>query len=346
MAKAKRLKSGNYRCLVYSHTEPTGKRKYESFTATTKKEAEYMAAEFVLEKERLKDCRKWTLGEAIDNYIELKRPVLSPTTIHGYEYNRRSAFQGIMDIPISKLNSTMLQEAINDEVKRKAQNKSCTMSPKSVKNAYGLVNATLSHFLPDRAFRVALPKNPRKIKRELPTPDAIFNAVKGTRMELPTLLAMWLSFTESEIRGLTKSKSLDGDYITIREVLVVVAREDVRKAMAKEETRNRRHKMPPYIKKLIDQVEGDIIVPMTPSMLLKGLKKCLREADLPIITFHDLRHINASVMAALNVPDVYAQERGGWKTDHVMKTVYTETFTKERQRIDNMIDDYFEKFIS
>ena len=35
-------------------------------------------------------------------------------------------------------------------------------------------------------------------------------------IELAVLLAMWLSFTQSEIRGLTKSKSIDGDYITIK----------------------------------------------------------------------------------------------------------------------------------
>lgn len=38
--------------------------------------------------------------------------------------------------------------------------------------------------------------------------------VKGTDMELPALLAMWLSFTASEILGLTKSKSLQGDRLT------------------------------------------------------------------------------------------------------------------------------------
>lgn len=36
-----------------------------------------------------------------------------------------------------------------------------------------------------------------------------------------------------------------------------------------------------------------------------------------------------------------AQERGGWKTDHIMKSVYTETFSEERKRVDNVIDDYF-----
>lgn len=63
------------------------------------------------------------------------------------------------------------------------------------------------------------------------------------------------------------------------------------------------------------------------------------------ITFHNLRHLNASVMARLRIPDKYAQERGGWKSDKVMKNTYMQTFSKERERVDNIIDNYFENIM-
>lgn len=53
MARAKKLKSGSWRCLAYSHTEQVWdpkkkdwkeKRFYESFTAPTRKEAGLLAA--------------------------------------------------------------------------------------------------------------------------------------------------------------------------------------------------------------------------------------------------------------------------------------------------------------
>ena len=47
-------------------------------------------------------------------------------------------------------------------------------------------------------------------------------------------------------------------------------------------------------------------------------------------------------MAKLNIPEKYAMERGGWKTDTVMKRVYTHTFSNERIKVDNIIDEYFE----
>ena len=46
MAKAKKLPSGNWRIRVYSHTDDTGKKHYESFTAPTKQQAEMMGAKF------------------------------------------------------------------------------------------------------------------------------------------------------------------------------------------------------------------------------------------------------------------------------------------------------------
>lgn len=343
MAKAKKLPSGSWRCRA-SYTGSDGKRHYESFTASTKKEAEYMAAEFLMKRKHMTDQDNWTLGHAIDQYIELKRPVLSPSSIYRYEMIRKRSFQDIMELPIGKIDSNTLQRAVNSEMERTPLNRSGTVSPKTIQSEYGLIASTLRRYCPNKTFRVDLPKKARRI-RTLPLPKEICDAVKGTDIELPVLLAVWLSFTMSEIRGLTKSKSIDGDYITIREVVVSVGGADVRKEVAKEITRNRRHKMPEPIRDLINQVEGDVIVPIKPKSILYRFRKCMENADLPPITFHDLRHINATLMATLKIPDKYAQERGGWKTDHIMKSVYTETFSEERQRVDEIVDDYFLAFM-
>ena len=63
------------------------------------------------------------------------------------------------------------------------------------------------------------------------------------------------------------------------------------------------------------------------------------------MTFHQLRHMNASIMAALGIPNLYAQERGGWSTDHTLKTVYQHTFSKEREAVDKTIDKFFNEKI-
>ena len=161
-------------------------------------------------------------------------------------------------------------------------------------------------------------------------------------LELPVLLAAWLSFSMSEIRGLTKSKSISGDHIRIAEVVVVVGGKDHRKEIAKNKYRNRTHRIPPYIKSLIDKVPGDRLVTLTEAQIYHRWIKFQDEHRFKHMTFHDLRHLNASVMAALRIPDKYAQERGGWKSDKIMKKVYTQTFSEVRVAVDDKIDGYFD----
>ena len=77
MAKAKQLPSGAWRCRVYSHTDAQGRRHYESFTSKDKKEAEALAANFVLTKNR-EEKASLNFKEAMDFYIELKEPGTVP----------------------------------------------------------------------------------------------------------------------------------------------------------------------------------------------------------------------------------------------------------------------------
>ena len=46
-------------------------------------------------------------------------------------------------------------------------------------------------------------------------------------------------------------------------------------------------------------------------------------------------------MLSLNIPDKYAQQRGGWSTPATMKTVYQHTMAAKRSAVDDAIDNYF-----
>ena len=75
MAKAKKLPSGNYRCLACKTID--GKKINKSFTAATKKEAELLAIEW--QNENSITDNSITLSKAVDNYIALRRNTVSPT---------------------------------------------------------------------------------------------------------------------------------------------------------------------------------------------------------------------------------------------------------------------------
>ena len=88
----------------------------------------------------------------------------------------------------------------------------------------------------------------------------------------------------------------------------------------------------------------DFIVPITRKIVYDRFVKLMKANGIEM-TFYDLRHLNASIMLMLGVPDKYAVERGGWSTDCILKSVYQQTFSSERKIIDKMIDGYFNGFI-
>lgn len=194
MAKAKKLPSGSWRCLVYSHTEKvldkkTGemkdKRVYESFTSNIpgpagKRDAELQAARFASEKEKVKvEKTDMTFGEALDAYINSREAVLSPRTIMEYRGIAKRNVQSLMKIKLRKIFQENIQEAINLEALQR--------SPKTVRNIHGLISAVLSRYRPDLRLTT-------KVRLDLYIPSdgdiqRLMDAVAGTEMELPVLLA-------------------------------------------------------------------------------------------------------------------------------------------------------------
>ena len=74
------------------------------------------------------------------------------------------------------------------------------------------------------------------------------------------------------------------------------------------------------------------IVNLNPSTLTARFKRGLKNAGLPPFHFHDLRHYAASIMHALNVPDQYIIQQGGWKSNRVLKEIY-QTALSDYQKI-------------
>ena len=334
MAKAKKLPSGSWRVQLYIGKDDAGKRQYKSFTAPTKKEAEAAAALYSVQKKQ-KDAIGMTVGDAIDKYIESKENVLSPSTIRSYRSYRKSYLQGIMDVPLDELDNRIVQAAVNRDAIDK--------SPKTLRNAHGLLSAALGVYLPDMTLRTTMPAKEHKI-REMPTPAEVMDLVYGTPIELPCLLAIWMGMRMSEVRGIRYS-DISGNILTIRHTKILVEGEDIVRDQTKNYTSTRQLRLPAYILDLIEQSReengSEYIVTLSGAAIYCRLKRLLAKHGLPHIRFHDLRHLNASVMHELGVPDKYAMERGGWSTNSVLQSVYQHTFSEKRKSVDDQIDAYF-----
>ena len=162
---------------------------------------------------------------------------------------------------------------------------------------------------------------------------------------------MWCTFSLSELLGI-KCSDIQNGCIVINQVRVTTRNGLVEKDVAKTVTRNRAQILPDYLLDLIEQTDTykeykatgrDGFLLASPRSTIYHQWKRAAAAKGLNMSFHDLRHMSASVMLQLNIPEKYAQERGGWSTPHVMKTVYQHTFSAERKAVDGTINDYFNK---
>lgn len=280
-----------------------------------------------------------TVGEAIDRYIGNKDAVLSPATIAGYRRIQKNNLQELMDIRLPALTQERVQRAVNAMAREH--------SPKSVRNAHGLLSAALAEFWPDMVLRTTLPQK-RRYEAKIPDVDdirAIIETFSGSKMEVPILLAVWLGLRESEIRGLTWD-CIDGDVLHVKGAIVDGENGPVEKG-TKTYSGDRYIRMP---QRLIDALDrqprtGEHIVTMSGQAMYKRLRYRLKKLGLPHYRFHDLRHVAASVAMAAGVPNTYNQKRLGHKTDHMLKTVYLHTMKSKEDEFADRIDQSFEQIL-
>lgn len=302
-----------------------------SITAATKRAAEQEAAAIKSGAKAAKQKTSLTVGEAIDQYIESKNAVLSPSTIAGYQRIRNNAMQELMGVEVNAVTAQAVQRAVNRMAKEK--------SPKSVRNAHGLLSAVLAVYRPDLTLRTTMPQKQR-YDAAIPSDadvETLLEAVRGQRDELAILLAVWLGLRMSEILGL-KWADIDGNILHIRRALV-----DEGEKTTKTYSSQRDLPIPDYILSLLQSTPhtSDHIIPVSRRALYSRFQVICKHAGLQHYRFHDLRHINASVMLALGVPNKYAQERMGHATDNMLKTVYQHTMTEQQISVARQVDDYF-----
>lgn len=330
MPKAKKLPSGRWRAKAFSHIDETGRYIYKSFTADTKSEAEYLAVRFSARKKVTKG--HLAVGEVIDRYIASKSNVLSPTTLDGYRKIRRNRFQSIMNVKTEDLTRETLQKAVNEEASR--------ISPKSVANAYGLVRAAMAMQVPDLILKVTLPRKVKRLGTTLPTSDVVVDAVRGTPVELPVLLALCLCLRMSEVRGVTKS-AVCGDTLKIEKVIVTINGKHIEKELTKTDATRRVVHLPEFIKDMILAQDTEYATTLTGKAIYSRFTRLMEKAGYPKIRFHDLRHIAASDMNRLGITDRVAADRGGWATTNTMRSVYQHSFSNDRLRADDIISEYY-----
>lgn len=325
MPKARKLPSGSWNCQVYAGDKTEDGKRTQKFISVTvsdptedgRIECEKRARK--LEKEIQGGTRaETTIADALDRYIASKeKQGISVTTLNAYRSYRSNAFSTILEVPIHKITSDLIQSWINEY--------SLSHTPKTVSNAIGILIPALRLVLPDRSFSYRLPDR-KETDYYTPTNSDVkklLEVSKGSYLEKAILLSAFGTLRAGEICALTW-KDIKGNAVTVDKSLAWDGSTWVLKA-PKTRSSVRTVELPPSAIKTILQGSGkpyERVINKSPVAVGDAFRRALDKAGLPRFRFHDLRAYAASSRHAMGIPDVYIMEAGGWKTDAVLKKVY------------------------
>lgn len=251
-------------------------------------------------------------AQAADNYVDMKRNILSPRTIKEYSETAKRIPEWFCKLPLSDVDQIQINRLVNELARDK--------SPKTVRNYHGFITAVLGTFCPNLRISTTLPQ---KIKKEPYVPSqgdikSILAEAKGTRYEIPLMLACY-GMRRSEICAL-QLEDIEGDVVHISKAMVVNEKNEwiIKKTKTTESTRDLVIPM-----ELADMIQKQgYVYKGHPGSITKFLKRTEKELGISDFPLHKLRHYFASRMSELGVPEADILKMGGWETDHVMKSVY------------------------
>ena len=241
-----------------------------------------------------------TLKECIEDYISSNTQTLSESTIRGYDFILRKRFADSMSVSVDEID---WQKAINKE--------SAKYSPKTVKNAWGLVTASLS-YAGYPTPNINLPAVPVPVTQFLDHKQIIefLDAIEDDAAELPALLALH-SLRASEIYHLQREDITDN---TIH-VHGAMVRDKTGNWIDKDTNKNSTstRDIPIIIPRILKLLpESGKVCKLPQETVRQHLLRVCQYNSLPVCSLHDLRRSYASLAAYLQLHEEYVCRTGGW----------------------------------
>lgn len=318
-----KLPSGNYRIVqMYK-----GKR----YRVTVDHKPSQIEAAKLL-SEVMEGCAiKGSFREAALEYIDNRRNILSPRTIKEYEHYPNALPQWFVDMPMNRINSSVVQKCVNELAGR--------LSAKTVRNYHGFIAAVMS---PHITLKTALPRVEIK-KPYIPTSEdynALLEAFKGTQYHV-VLQLMYHGLRRGEILALTVDDVKD-DYIHINKDMVLNSNNEwvIKPPKTKKSTRD-----VPSDKELADEVRAQgYIYKGHPNNIEKVIKRMQAKLGIPTFNPHALRHLFVSVLIDGGCDMKTAMDVGGWESLSTVEKYYLECLRLRNEEGRKMIAEILKSF--
>lgn len=318
--KIEQLPSGTFRARVYIGKNAAGKPVYKSLTGQTKGGLRKKIAEVTLHKADMMIDNAVTVGDALQHFIDDRKPVLSPATVRGYLTIDRTLKKEYARFYTSECHSADLQALINDMLRS-------GRSAKTVRNYVAVIRSAIEN-AGQKPKEAVLPAR-EKVGYHIPTDNEIKQLlafVKGSDLEVAVHLGL-CGMRRSEICGI-RGDDVTGTRLHVQRAIVKNPDGGWITKGTKTYSSDR------YI--IITASDADYIkkngyaYKSVPTALSDNFHHAVLRAGLPAFRFHDLRHFFASYAHnVLRLSDKQIQALGGWRSNYTLQSVYEHSMNDE-----------------
>ena len=315
-------KKGIYKARVYIGRDENNRPVQKVFSDPDKAKLRLKISKYL--DEHRGEVNRITFSAAMKTFIDMKTPVLSPSTIReytGYKKIYEKRYPSFCSLALMDIRQSHVQDIVNDLVEKKK-------SPKTIRNYVGFISSVLS----TSNYRIPKVTLPQKIRPEYNVPSeatmkAVMRAAAGTDLEIPIALAVF-GLRRGEICGLGID-DINGNVVHIHRAVVRNVDGKVVEKTTKTFDSDRYVQIPASLANKIRK-QG-YIINCSPEHFTKRFIGLLDDNNIDRFRLHDLRHFFVSYCHnVLRLPDAQIQKLGGWKTDYVMKSRYLQSMNEKQ----------------
>jgi integrase len=340
----RQLSPRHFAIVLETRDFATGKRrrKWHSFIGT-KRGAQIECARLISEISggSCVEPAKTTLAQFLERWLANVKANVSPRTHERYEeIAKKNLIPPLGAITLTKLNPMQIAAAYTKALTDGRSDGKGGLSPRTVHHMHRVLKQALTQAVRWQVLirnPVDAVDPPKVERRRMTTYDmsqtaALIDAVRGTPMFIPILLAVLCGMRRGEIAAL-RWRNVD---LTTGQLSVAASAEQMNSSVRLKETKNgrartvamsgtvrdelRAHRLQQAqdMLKLGTRLTDDNFVaalangsPMQPTFITHEWVRVISTIDLPRVRFHDLRHAHATHMLSSGIHPKVASERLG-----------------------------------
>ena len=367
-----RERSPGHWAIVLEVRDPqTGqrKRKWHSFKGT-KRGAQVECARLISEMQKgaYLEPSKTTLAEYLDKWLTHIQPRVSPRTMERYrELATKNIVPALGGVKLTKLQPIQISSAYAQALAAGRRDGKGGLSPRTVVHCHRLLRQALEQAVKWQilARNPAAAADPPKYERpQLATYDIeqmahLLNAVRGSRMFIPVMLAGLCGLRRGEIAAL-RWRHVD---LNVSQLSIVQSAEETKAGVRYKPPKSgkgrtvamsgtvatelRAHRLA-QAEELLSvgvRLSDDTLVvaqadgsPLLPSSITREWWALLSKTGLPRIRFHDLRHAHATHLLASGVHPKIASERLGHSKVGITLDLYSHVLPGMQEEAASRVD--------